>query len=135
MNETRLIPKHTLVVVADGTGAQLYRSSLQGGNVSLTPEGEVTPQNLESTGPSGSRPPEQTSQQTDEAKFAKQLAHDLYDRLNNDEYRTLVLMADPQTLGQMRDVMHQEVNKCVVRSIDKTLTNSPLEDIEAQLND
>ena len=45
----------------------------------------------------------------------------------------LVLVADPQTLGQMRPQLHKETLERLRGEVAKTLTNSPLEDITAAL--
>src|SRR5688572_13832865 len=74
------IPHNALVVVADGTGARFFRNAGHGNQVSLAAAGELTPTNLLEEGPAGKRPPESSDQETDEATFAKQLAHELYRR-------------------------------------------------------
>ncbi len=94
----------------------------------------LEPQELINDGPAGKRPPESTGQETDEATFAKQLANRLNAAALKQEYAALVLMADPQTLGQLRPQLHSETTRRIVREVAKTFTNSPLEDIEAALN-
>ncbi|WP_372715749.1 host attachment family protein [Novipirellula sp.] len=132
MNKT--FPPNTLVVVADGTHAMLYRNEAGDGNLKLKQVGELTPKNLEDDGPSGSRPPESSSQETDEATFAKQLAEYLYQEAHKNNFADLVLAADPQTLGQLRPCLHQEVTDRILKEVDKTHTNSPVEDIERSLS-
>ena len=44
-----------------------------------------------------------------------------------------MLVADPQTLGRMRPLLHKETSARLVRELPKTLTNSPLPDIERAL--
>jgi protein required for attachment to host cells len=99
---------------------------------------DLEPQNLDGEGPSGKRPPESSRQETDEATFAKQLAHDLYRQAYNKDFSKLVIVADPDTLGEMRPVLHEEVTKRLIAEIDKTLINAPTDEImkvvEAELN-
>ena len=99
---------------------------------------DLEPQNLDGEGPSGKRPPESSRQETDEATFAKQLAHDLYRQAYNKDFSKLVLVADPDTLGEMRPVLHEEVTKRLIAEIDKTLINAPTDEIikvvEAELS-
>jgi protein required for attachment to host cells len=45
-----------------------------------------------------------------------------------------VLVADPRTLGQMRPLLHKEVGQRMVAEVSKTLTRSPLPDIERALS-
>ncbi len=90
---------------------------------------DLEPKNLNDDGPSGKRPPESSEQDTDEATFAKQLAHDLYKRAYNKEFSKLIIVADPETLGELRPVLHEEVKACLVAEIPKTLINAPTDEI------
>lgn len=123
------IPKNSLVVVADGGKAILFRSKGSAEGLSLHEERRLMPKNLLDEGPSGSRPEEQTLRQTDEATFAKQLAEAIYRMKHVGEFENLVLVADPQTLGQFRDVMHQSVGNCIILTLAKDLTNHSAHEI------
>ena len=127
------IPNNALVVVADGHGAILFRNDGSGGDVSLREERRLSPKNLDSEGPSGSRPPEQTPRQTDEATFAKQLAAALFKMKQSGDFQELVLVADPQTLGQFRDAMHKDLEASIVLTVAKELTNHSTSDIAEAL--
>ncbi len=127
------IPAGTLVVVADGEGARVFRNVGTGQKLALKQEDLLELMNMNDDGPAGSVPVEQTGKQLDEATFAKQLALRLNDGALNNLYAHLVLIADPQTLGQMRPLLHKETEQRMVGELAKTLTNSPLEDIERAL--
>ncbi len=127
------IPHNALVVVADGTGARFFRNSGQEFSVTLRADGELQPA-LEDDGPSGKRPRESTSQETDEATFAKQLAKELYRRAHQGDFAALVLVADPQTLGQIRPLLHKEVQSRLVSEHGKTLTKASIANIEKTLS-
>ena len=127
------IPNGALVVVADGTGARFFRNSGQENKISLTGEGEFKPTNLLDEGASGMRPPESSSKETDEATFAKQLANELYRRAHSGDFAALVLIADPQTLGQIRPTLHKEVQDRLISEIGKTFTNASITDIQKVL--
>jgi protein required for attachment to host cells len=132
---THIIPEKALVVVADGIGAKFFRhASHHLGKHKLTADGTFKPSHLLDDGPAGHRPPEQTLQEIDEATFAKQLAHELYRRAHSGDFAALVLIADPQTLGQMRPLLHKEVQSRIVLEIAKTLTKSSIADIETALH-
>ena len=120
---SKAIPNNALVVVADGRKAIMFRNEGAGADVSLREELRLSPKDLLDDGPSGARPVEQTPRQTDEATFAKQLAETLYGMKQSGQFEALVLVADPQTLGQLRDTMHKIVETSVVRAIAKDLTN------------
>ena len=128
------IPHNALVVVADGTGARFFRNSGQELNVTLRADGDLKPADLENDGPSGKRPPESTGQENDEATFAKQLAKELYRRAHAGDFAALVLIADPQTLGQIRPLLHKEVQSRLVSEHGKTLTKATIADIQKTLN-
>ncbi|WP_318251085.1 host attachment family protein [Pseudorhizobium pelagicum] len=135
MSDIVIIPQNTLVVVADGHQAILLRSHGVKDALTLAEERRVTPQNLEDDGPSGSRPPEQTIVQTDEATFAKQLANELYSMKHAHQFDKMVLAADPQTLGQLRDTMHKTVADSIVLSLNKVLTNHSTLDLAKAVRD
>ena len=131
---TTKIPHNALVVVADGTGARFFRNTGREGKISLAAEGEFKPTHLLDDGPAGQRPPGSSSQETDEATFAKQLAKELYRRAHSGDFAALVLIADPQTLGQVRPTLHKEVQDRRVSEVGKTLTNASIADIQKALN-
>lgn len=123
------IPHNALIMIADGGKAILFRNQATSGELSLREEKRLSPENLLDEGPSGSRPEEQTVQQTDEATFAKQLAKTIYKMKHAGQFEKLVLVADPQTLGQLRDVMHTTVADSIVLTLAKDLTNHSTEEI------
>ncbi len=95
----------------------------------LVDEGVLHPAHLIGEGPSGKSPPERSHHETDEATFAKQVAQELYRRAHDREFTSLILIADPQTLGQIRPQLHKEVATRVTREVAKTLTNASHTDI------
>ena len=128
------IPEGTLVVVADGGGARVFRNTGRGRTLSLHQVELLEARDLNDDGPSGMLPNEQTGEQIDEATFAKQLAHRLNDGALKNEYAHLVLVADPQTLGQVRPQLHKETLQRTLGEVAKTLTNATLEEIERALS-
>lgn len=128
------IPHDALVVVADGAGARFFRNTGQDSKISLKAAGEFKPINLLDEGASGKRPAESSSRETDEATFAKQLANELYRRAHSGDFAALVLVADPQTLGQIRPSLHKEVQDRLISEIGKTFTNASVADIQKALN-
>ncbi|WP_149194634.1 host attachment family protein [Luteimonas suaedae] len=127
------IPAGTLVVVADGGGARVFRNVGDDRTLTLKQEAMLELVNMNDDGPGGSMPAESSGMQIDEATFAKQLAQGLNEGALNDRYAHLVLMADPQTLGRMRPMLHKETTQRLLAEMAKTLTNAPLEDIERAL--
>lgn len=127
------IPHNAFVVVADGTGARFFRNAAHDGQISLSADGEFKPIHLLDDGPAGKRPPESSHQETDEATFAKQLANELYRRAHSGSFAALVLVADPQTLGQIRPSLHKEVQHRLTSEVGKTLTKASVADIQKTL--
>lgn len=127
------VPAQALVVVADGGRAILFRNTGTGGAVSLREERRVEPGNV-TQGPSGVRPNEQTPEQTKEATFAKNLTHLLNAMHEEHVFKEMVLVADPQTLGQIRAAMHKSLEGAVAWSLAKDLTNNSVAEIEKSLS-
>jgi protein required for attachment to host cells len=129
-----LLPHKALVVVADGVHAKFFRNAGQEGKIDLSAEGELRPKHLLDDGPAGVRPKESSHQETNEATFAKQLANELYRRAHGGDFAALVLIADPQTLGQIRRSLHKEVQSRIVSELAKTLTKASIADIQKALH-
>lgn len=127
------IPMNALIVVVDGEGGNLYRNRAGDGTVKLEHTGDLGPKELADDGPAGSRPAGDTPKGLDEATFAKQVAQYLNRQAQRGSFDHLVLAADPQTLGQIRPSLHQEVTKRMVKEVAKDLVNSPIPDIQKSL--
>lgn len=125
------IPENTLIVIADGEVAKLFKNTANN-DVKIESLGDMNFDYLENKGPS-TLPPETSDKETDEATLAKHIATDLYKRAHEGQFDNLVLVADPQTLGQIRANLHDEVVQKTISEIPKTLTNSTIDDIEKSL--
>jgi len=134
MTNRLAIPSGTRVVVADGGGARILRNAGGEGELSLEQVELIDPAQLLLATPAGSQPPELSGEEAEEAGFAKRLAHRLNDDALKHRYEHLVLMADAQTLGQMRPLLHKETRARLLAEYDKNLANSPLEDITRALS-
>jgi protein required for attachment to host cells len=66
-------------------------------------------------------------------RFADDLADLLYRQAHRHRFEKIVLVAPPKTLGELRQKLHKEVADKVIGEIPKTLTNHPLDEIEAAL--
>ncbi len=128
------IPNNAVVIVADGEGARTFRNSGSGNKVSLQQQDLLELMDANDAGPAGVQPPESDGDEIDEATFAKQLARRLNAGALRNEYDALVLIADPGTLGEMRPLLHKEVQQRLVVQMAKDLTNVPLADIEKALS-
>lgn len=127
-------PAGCLVIVADGTKAKMFRNTSEDDALTLKSEGTITPIDLENDGPAGHRPKESSQSDTDEATFAKQLAHHLNKIVRDSKNHSLILVANPKTLGQLRISLSKEATSRIEREHAKTLTNSTVDDIIRSLN-
>ena len=73
--------------------------------------------------------------QQEEDRFAAETAEMLNARALRNEYDTLVVVAPPATLGQLRKHYHKEVEKRLVAELPKDLVNVPVPEIEKILQD
>jgi protein required for attachment to host cells len=129
------IPPGTWVVVADGTHARFFLNEGTQSSLRLKQNDLMTADadEAQGQGPSGHRPPEASQEQTEEATFAKQLAHRLNTAALRQLFEHLFLIADPKTMGEIRPQLHGETGRRLIGELTKTLTNAPLEDIEKVL--
>ncbi|MFC4669793.1 host attachment family protein [Seohaeicola nanhaiensis] len=63
-------------------------------------------------------------------RFAADLSDRLYARAHRGDFDSLVLVASPQVLGNLRESLHKEVSDKIIAEVPKTLTNHPLSEIE-----
>ncbi|NDV00134.1 host attachment protein [Pseudoroseicyclus tamaricis] len=66
-------------------------------------------------------------------RFADEMAERLYKMAHKGVYKSLVLVAPPVVLGEMRHKLHKEVESKIVAEIPKTLTGHPVDQIEKVL--
>ena len=121
-------PQNALVVIADGGQATFYRNTGSSG-IKLERTGSLDTNNDDGKG-AVSLPTETSPKEKGEATVAKHLADELYKRVYNGGIDAVILIADPQTLGQIRPSLHKEVTQRITGELHKTLTNSSLADVE-----
>ena len=68
--------------------------------------------------------------QLQEDRFAADAAELLKERALRNDFESLVVVAPPKTLGELRKHYHKEVEKRLSAEIAKDLTNMPVEEIE-----
>ena len=127
-----MIPRNTLVVVADGRAARLFRNQGDESALKLQQVQLMDTSDAMDAGPSGSQP---RDNDVGEAACVKVLA----DRINHSALRNgfdhIVLAADPSTLGEIRKQLHKEVDARMIAEVAKDWTNTPLEQIEKALHE
>jgi protein required for attachment to host cells len=128
-----MLTHNTLVVVADGESALLWRNHGQT-SPDLQLLETVTFGSMSNDGPAGSAPAEQSLRDLEEATFIKLLVHKLNAMaLANDLPDDVVIIADPTSLGQMRPQYHGELKRRIVRELPKTLVKAGKKELEKAL--
>ena len=126
------IPAGTWIVVADGKGARLFTNVGDDKQLTLRQEDPLSHADLAGGSP-GNAPQEQSPADHGEAAFSHQLAHLINAAALKNRFEHLVLVADPQSLGRIRPLLHKESQSRMVGELAKTLTNAPMADIESAL--
>ena len=68
--------------------------------------------------------------QLEEDRFAAEAADMLKRRALANDFDSLIIVAPPKTLGELRKHYHKEVEKRLAAEVPKDLTNVPVEEIE-----
>ncbi|KQN27997.1 Host attachment protein [Sphingomonas sp. Leaf34] len=71
--------------------------------------------------------------QIEEDRFAADAADFLKTRALKNDFDSLIIVAPPKTLGEMRKHYHKEVSNRLAGELDKDLTGHPIADIEKAL--
>ncbi len=126
------LPQNAHVAVLDGRQFQLYRNTGHAGAITLEAldTGDISDTNKSA----GVRDHDATQGHSNGQELAE-LAHGagvaeyLNARVLNRKIEKLLIIADPDTLGEMRHHYHVELQGALVGEINKTLTNSSVADI------
>jgi len=127
------VPHNTLIVVGTGEGANFYRNAGKSGELKLQHSKDLEPGDLADQGPAGKQPPDVSAKESMEATFAKILANHLYDLAQQHKFDKLILVLDPDTLGEVRPSLHVSVTDKIMLELPKTLINSPTDQIEKSI--
>lgn len=128
------VPKDAMIVVGTGEGAKFFRNVGNVNDIELKAAGHLDAGNMADEGPAGKSPPEQSGKESMEATFSKQLANKLYAMAHAGKFDNLVLILDPETLGEVRPLLHKEVQDRLIFDLAKTLTNSSSDEIIKSLH-
>ena len=139
------VPHNTFVVVADGKKMLFFRnegdSEFPKLEVERKREQENPPDRDQKTSEAGrtfdasggagrSAYEEVDYHQLEEDRFAAETAEMLRKRALRNEFESLIIVAPPRTLGELRKHYHKEVEKRLAAEVPKDLTNLPVDEIE-----
>ena len=68
--------------------------------------------------------------QQEEDRWVKDAAEELKKRALRNDFDALVVVAPPKALGVLRKELHKEVEKRIVLTVNKEMTDRPIPDIE-----
>lgn len=127
------LPNGAVVAVADGAQLLLFKNDGDEQHINLVNVGapKVSLDNKsagakdQDAGPGGHDP-----RQLEEFAHAAGVAEWLNGEVLNNKISKLVIIADPRSIGEMRRHYHKETEAALIGEITKTLTNSPVADIE-----
>ena len=141
------IPHGALVLVADGKKMLFLRNQGDEGIIDLRTEShdqrddrkdrEIKTDAPGTQGQSagyGRDSMEETDfHQQEEDRWVKDAAEELKKRALRNDYDALVLVVPPKALGVLRKELHKEVERRIVLTINKEMTDRPIPDIEELL--
>ncbi len=143
------VPHNTFVVVADGQKMLFFRNEGDAEFMKLEVEGkrehevpadrdlksDDAGRTFDASGGAGRSAYEEVDfHQLEEDRFAAETAEMLKKRALQNEYESLIIVAPPRTLGELRKHYHKEVEKRLAGEIAKDLTGHPVTEIEKILS-
>jgi protein required for attachment to host cells len=142
------LANNALVLVTDGRKTLLFRNEGDQNQIDLRTEahderadssdGEMktdAPGTVAQSAGHGRSTYEETDfHQLEEDRWAKSAAEEVNKRALANDYDSLVIIAPPKTLGELRKQLHKEAARRVVCEIDKEMTGRPIPDIEALID-
>ena len=146
------LPHRALVLVADGTKVLFLRNHGDQNQIDLRTESHDEREDRKDreikTDAAGSaavrassggadtfRPAmsETDFHQQEEDRWVKDAADELKKRALRNDYDALAIIAPPKALGVMRKEFHKEVERRIVLTVNKEMTDRPIPDIEELL--
>jgi protein required for attachment to host cells len=139
------VPHNTFVVVADGKKMLFFRNEGDAEFLKLEVDRKreqelpadrdlktsESGRTFDASGGAGRSAYEETDfHQLEEDRFAAETAEMLKNRALRNEYESLIIVAPPKTLGELRKHYHKEVEKRIAGEIAKDLTGHPVPEIE-----
>jgi len=141
------LPHRALVLVADGKKVLFLRNHGDQNQIDLRTEAhdaredrkdrdiktDAPGTNKQSFGTGRSTMEEPDFHQQEEDRWIKDAADELKQRALRNDFDTLAIIAPPKALGVIKKCLHKEVEKRIVLTINKEMTDRPIPDIEELL--
>ena len=141
------LANNALVLVTDGRKTLFFRNHGDENQIDLRTEahderedlsdGEIKTDapgtNQQSFGYGRSTDEETDFQQQEQDRWVKDAAEELKKRALRNDFEALAIIAPPKSLGVMRKEFHKEVERRIVLTVNKEMTDRPIPDIEELL--
>lgn len=141
------LPHQALVLVADGRKLLFLRNHGDEAQIDLRTEAhdqraDAMDRDLKTDGPGTQSPRvgigKDTMEETDfhqqeEDRWVKDAAEELKKRALRNDFDALAIIAPPKALGVLRKELHKAVERRIVATINKEMTDRPIPDIEELL--
>ena len=129
------LPQNTIVAVADGEKLSLFQNEGDEQNVSLraVPFDEIDSSKISSGARHSSSAANPDDGQQAEDAFGGGVTDMLNKQVLDGKIKSLVIIAAPRTLGEMRKSYHKSLSDILVGELDKDLTGHSIQDIEKAL--
>jgi protein required for attachment to host cells len=141
------LPHRALVLVADGTKVLFLRNHGDQNQIDLRTESHDAredrkdreiktdaPGTMKQSMGYGRPSYEETDfQQQEEDRWVKDAAEELKKRALRNDFDALAVIAPPKALGTLRKEFHKEVERRIVLTVNKEMTDRPIPDIEELL--
>ena len=138
------IPNKALVVVTDGRKLLFLRNHGDENQIDLRTEAhderadlsdselktDAPGTSFQSSSPGRSSYEETDFHQQEEDRWVRDAADELKKRALRNDFDALVIIAPPKALGVLRKDLHKEVERRVVATYNKEMTDRPVSDIE-----
>jgi len=139
------LPNNALVLVADGRRMLFFRNTGDEQQIDLRTEAhesrterkngdlrtDAPGTTQQSFGYGHSTYEETDFQQLEEDRWIKDAADELKARALRNDFDALAIVAPPRALGTIKKSLHKEVERRLVRTINKEMSGRPTRDIEA----
>jgi len=129
------LPQNTIIAVADGEKFNLFQNEGDAANVKLKamPSAEIDSSKISSGGRHSSSSANPDDSQQEEDGFSSGVADMLNKQVLDGKIKSLVVVAAPRTLGEMRKSYHKSLSDVLIGELAKDLTGHSLQDIEKAL--
>ena len=141
------LPNGALVLVADGKKMLFLRNTGDENQIDLRTEAheereDSMDRDLKTDAPGTQSPragigrdtmEEVDFHQQEEDRWVKDAAEELKKRALRNDYDALAIIAPPRALGVLRKELHKEVERRIILTLNKEMTDRPIPDIEELL--